>query len=434
MAILDGVKAAGIWGFGREGRAAFDHIRASYPQIEITVLNDTPLAENIDARTAYGPAVAQALGEQDVVVKSPGISLYRPEIEEAKRLGARFTSVTNLWFEKYPSAFKIAVTGTKGKSTTTRLLQHILAGAGKDAALIGNVGIPALGHEPGKDYTILELSSYQIADLQHAPQIAVVTNLYPEHVPWHRSLDRYYRDKLRLVELSPETACIANSANDTLREWLGADGAVTWFNREAGYRVRDGRLFRGTERIDCASFPLKGEHNLCNLAAAFTVAERLGVRPDATKLGSFEQLPHRLEEFRVGSGVLCINDSISTVPEAALAALKAYPGQDKILLLGGTDRGQDYGELLSQLPELRVKEVILLPRSGARILEQLTQSGATVPARLVANLEEGVASAMAHIQQDEMLLLSPASPSFGEFHDFEERGRAFMEHCKRYAP
>jgi UDP-N-acetylmuramoyl-L-alanine---L-glutamate ligase len=104
------------------------------------------------------------------------------------------------------------------------------------------------------------------------------------------------------------------------------------------------------------------------------------------------------------------------------------------LLLGGTDRGQDYGDLLSQLPELRVKEVMLLPRSGARILEQLKQSGISVPARLVANLEEGVAAAMAHIQQDELLLLSPASPSFGEFHDFEERGRAFMEHCKKYAP
>lgn len=432
MPILDGVKAAGIWGFGREGRAAFDHIRASYPRIEITVLNDTPLAEEIDARTVCGPAVGEALGELDVVVKSPGISLYRREIEEAKRRGARFTSVTNLWFEKYPSAFKIAVTGTKGKSTTTRLLQHILTNAGKDATLIGNVGIPALGHEPGKDYTILELSSYQIADLQHAPQIAVVTNLYPEHVPWHRSLDRYYRDKLRLVELSSET--IANSANETLREWLGADRAITWFNTETGYHVQDGRLFRGIERIDCASFPLKGEHNLCNLAAAFTVAERLGVRPDAAKLSSFQQLPHRLEEFRAGSDVLCINDSISTVPEAALAALRAYPSQDKILLLGGTDRGQDYGELLSQLPELRVKEVILLPRSGARILDQLTKSGAAVRTRLVANLEAGVAAAMAHIKQDEVLLLSPASPSFGEFQDFEERGRAFVEHCKRYAP
>ncbi len=434
MPILDGVKAVGIWGFGREGRAAFDHIRASYPRIEITVLNDTPLAEKIDARTAYGPAVGEALGELDVVVKSPGISLYRPEIEEAKRRGARFTSVTNLWFEKYPSAFKIAVTGTKGKSTTTRLLQHILTGAGKDAALIGNVGIPALGHAPGKDYTILELSSYQIADLQHAPQIAVVTNLYPEHVPWHGSLDRYYSDKLRLLGLSADTDCIGNYANETLRDRLGANRTISWFNTEAGYHVRDGRLFFGRERIDCANFPLKGEHNLSNLAAAFTVAEKLGVRPDAAKLGSFEQLPHRLEEFRVGSGVLCINDSISTVPEAALAALKAYPAQDKILLLGGTDRGQDYGDLLSQLPKLRVKEVILLPRSGARILKQLTQSGATVPARLVANLEEGVAAAMAHIKQDELLLLSPASPSFGEFHDFEERGRAFIEHCKKYAP
>ncbi|MFZ1108729.1 MAG: UDP-N-acetylmuramoyl-L-alanine--D-glutamate ligase [Rhodomicrobium sp.] len=436
MPIFEGVKRAGIWGFGREGRAAFDHIRARYPHIDIAILNDTPLPAGPGAPAIAGPDVAKALvdGSLDIVVKSPGVSLYRPEIAEAKRRGARFTSATNIWFEENRGAFKIVVTGTKGKSTTSRLLERLLLDAGKETMLAGNIGIPVLGESKPKDYVILELSSYQIADLDFAPNLALVTNLYPEHAPWHRGVENYYSDKLRILGLSPETPAICNYSNRTLRERVGMRENIRWFNGDDGYRVRDGQLLFDNERIDCAGFPLKGEHNLINLAGACAAADALGVRQyrRSVDLRSFKQLDHRLQEFRIGAGLLCVNDSIATVPEATLAALKAYPGHDIVLFLGGADRGQDYTALIGFLPKTRVKKIILLPPVGERLFAQLSQSEHHPPALCAANLDEGVAEAMRGARDGDVLLLSPAAPSFGQFRDFEERGRAFMDLCARH--
>jgi len=435
---LDGIKKIGIWGFGREGRAAFNYIRDHYPDIDITILNDTQIAEEIPARFVYGQDISQWLKRDalDLVVKSPGISLYRAEIADAKRRGLSFTSVTNLWFEQYPDAYKIVVTGTKGKSTTSRLLQHLLIEAGMDTLLIGNVGIPALGHQPPRDYTIFELSSYQIADLQHPAQMALVTNLFPEHAPWHGGAQQYFADKLRILELSQQTIGVCNYANEQLRKRVEGKPNITWFNSDPGYRVHDGKLYFDNTEIKCLGFPLKGEHNLSNLAAACTVADILDIHKfrECINLGSFKQLDHRLEEFRVGSGLLCVDDSISTVPEATIAALKAYPDVDKILFLGGTDRGQDYTQLLSHIMEARVKEVLLLRPAGERILSQISESCKNIRARCVATLEQGVAEAMRSVRENDLIMLSPAAPSFGEFRDFEERGRAFKELCRRYAP
>jgi UDP-N-acetylmuramoyl-L-alanine---L-glutamate ligase len=437
MPIFEGVKRAGIWGFGREGRAAFDHIRVRYPHIDIVILNDTPLPAGVGAPVFVGPDVAKALsdGSLDIVVKSPGVSLYRPEIAEAKRRGVRFTSVTNIWFEQNRDAFKIAVTGTKGKSTTSRLLERLLLDAGKETLLAGNIGIPALSGSKPKDYVILELSSYQIADLDFAPDLALVTNLYPEHAPWHNGVENYYSDKLRILGLSPETPAICNYANPTLRERVAGRANIRWFNGEDGYRVRDGRLLFDDDRIDCAGFPLKGEHNLVNLAGACAAADALGIRQyrRSIDLRSFKQLDHRLQEFRVGDGRLCVNDSIATVPEATMAALKAYPDQDIVLFLGGADRGQDYSGLIDFLPKTRVKKIILLPPIGERLFKQLSQSDRRPPAFCAANLDEGVAEAMRGIGAGDVLLLSPAAPSFGQFRDFEERGRSFIDLCTRHA-
>ena len=206
------------------------------------------------------------------------------------------------------------------------------------------------------------------------PDIAVVTNLFPEHAPWHGTVDNYFRDKLRLLTLGDGTRKICNFADARLR--AACDGmSIDWFNAPTGYDVKDGTLRYEGERVDCASFPLKGEHNLSNLAAACTAADILGIHGGRHRvdLASFRQLRHRLEEFVVGGppGLLCVNDSISTVPQATIAALEAYPDRPTVPLLGGTDRGQDYAELLDLLPRTRVKAIVLLPPNGARIEAQM---------------------------------------------------------------
>src|ERR1700735_3549501 len=282
MHTLEQSRSLAIWGFGAEGRAAFDYITKQYPLLPLTILNDSPLNTVLFAAgqrvpMICGADIARSIAARDfdLIVRSPGISPYRPEMLTAKALGIGSTSVTNLWFEQNRHSITIAVTGTKGKSTTSRLIQHLLQSAGRDADLLGNVGIPALGSRLAHDYTVLELSSYQIVDLVHAPDFALVTNLYPEHTPWHGSIEQYYTDKLRLVMLDDRTKSIFNYTDAQLRSRFSPRPNTRWFNAPSGFRVENNRLQQGDEPIDCSGSPLKGDHNLVNLAAACTLIDWL---------------------------------------------------------------------------------------------------------------------------------------------------------------
>lgn len=438
MTISRSTRSVAIWGLGREGLAALAWMRERYPSCAVTILNDTPLPDAPDNVPALiGEEAAQALrdGRFEVVIKSPGVSLYRPEIAAARAKGVRFTSGVNLWFRDNPAASTIAVTGTKGKSTTVRLLHHMLTKAGLDVALIGNVGVAALGQKPGRDLTVLELSSYQIADLYAAPNIALVTNLYVDHTPWHGDVEQYHRDKLRLIA-NPMTIAVLNANSERLVEKIGERTNSLWYGRADAYHVRDGQLMRGEQIIDTATFPLRGAHNLENLAAACTACDLIGVTSvrQRVDLSGFAQLRHRLEEFRGRNGRLCVNDSISTVPEATLVALGAYGDQKLALFIGGTDRGQDHASLIDHLSRANnVACVVLLPDTGERIAQEMSAHSLTFPIHRASSLDEGVELAFATTSQDVIFLLSPAAPSFGHFRDFEERGDQFMSFCRAIA-
>lgn len=438
MPILSGARHIGIWGFGREGQAAYRFLRNNYPGLEITILNDAPLpdAGQENLRVIHGDELPSAVrsGAFEIIIKSPAVSLYRPEIIDAGKAGTRFTSVTNLWFEQNQDARTVVVTGTKGKSTTARLLHHLLKMSGLDTALMGNVGIPALGTPAGRDWTVIELSSYQIADLVYGPTIAVVTNLYPEHAPWHGSVDQYFRDKLRIVSLQKRTLAVCNYADVRLRQKLGDKAGMQWFNADTGFRVHGGRLNFDDRPVDYSGF-LKGSHNLSNVAAACTVADVIGITDfrNAVDIRSFQQLPHRLEEFRVGPGLLCIDDSISTVPESTIAALEAYPDRNIALLLGGWDRGQDYSALFALLRVSRVKCLILLPPNGERIRAEISRISMPFGVVNANSLEHAVTEAFMRVTRDDIVMLSPAAASFGEFRNFEERGQAFKALCASHA-
>ncbi len=434
MTIFDDKRTAAIWGFGREGRAALDYLRQRHPHLAITILNDTALLEaQNDARVLIGAEASKALagGAFDVVVKSPGISLYRSEIASAKAAGTRFTSGVNLWFADNPQAHTIAVTGTKGKSTLARLLHHMLTHAGRDVSLIGNVGIAALGQAPGRDHTVLELSSYQIADLEASPSIALVTNLYVDHTPWHGSVAQYHHDKLRLLA-NPRTPAVLNANSEKLVAAVGTRENIIWYGREDGFHVRGIELYWQSSPVDTSSFPLRGGHNLENLAGACALLDHIGLHDVRTRadLSGFAQLRHRLEEFTSADGRICVNDSISTVPEATLVALRAYADRKVTLFLGGADRGQDHAQLLNYLGAANIAGVILLPDTGARIAQEMAAHQWPFDIMPVTNLAEGVAIAQKQAPADSVFLLSPAAPSFGQFRDFEERGDKFIALCK----
>jgi UDP-N-acetylmuramoyl-L-alanine---L-glutamate ligase len=438
MPISAQAKSIAIWGAGREGAAALDYVRSHFPETAITVLNDSPLSPSAlaalgGARVLIGAEAAQALsaGTFDVVIKSPGVSPYRSEVEKAKRRGVDFTSVTNLWFEENPKAKTIAVTGTKGKTTTSSLIHHMLRGAGRDASLVGNGGVPALMQKTAHEFTVLELSSYQTADLKHAPTIAVITSLYPEHAPWHGGAERYFNDKLRLARLDEKTLLVTNRADSRLCEAFTDRPDTLWYNDRDGFRVADDELYRGAAPFAHPHFPLKGAHNLANLAAALTVVEHLGLDPTACERGlaDFVIPPHRLSEFSV-DGVLCVDDSISTIPEATLAALKTFAGRPFCLILGGEDRGQSYTELYAYLRERPPRFIALMPANGKRILDELAPLALPFERQLVEDLGQAVDACFQRLEKGDLLLLSPAAPSYGQFVNFEERGRRFEALCR----
>lgn len=434
MISFDGVRRVAIWGFGREGHAALEWLRARHPALAVTILNDTPLSETPPGVEALiGPAASDALaqGRFEIVIKSPGVSLYRPEVAAAQANGVRFTSGVNLWFADNPSASTIAITGTKGKSTTARLVHHMLRGAGRDVALIGNVGVAALGQRAGGDHTVLELSSYQIADLDAAPTLALITNLYVDHTPWHGGVERYHHDKLRLID-NPATLAILNARSERLRAAMKDRPNTVWYGVEDGFHTRDDGLYWRDAKIDTSNFPLRGAHNLENLAGACAVLDQIGLHSVRKRadLSGFAQLRHRLEEFRRHDGRLCVNDSISTVPEATLVALRAYADTPVALFLGGTDRGQDHRALLDYLATANIASVTLLPDTGARIGAEMAARQWPFEIIAATSLADGVARTLARSPAEAVLLLSPAAPSFGHFRDFEERGDRFVELCK----
>jgi UDP-N-acetylmuramoylalanine--D-glutamate ligase len=401
-------KRIAIWGYGREGRAALQFLRER--GVEATVLDDGAIVA--DAPLIAGrAAIAAALGSFDAVVKSPGISLYDPVILDAQGKGVRFTSLLNLWFAERPSCRTICITGTKGKSTTTALIAHILRGAGRNAMAAGNIGV-AVTELPaaGLDVAVIEVSSYQAADFDGVCDVAVLTALSQEHLDWHGTVAVYQRDKLNLLRHARD-CLIAEDAMPIVATTLPLDGLHY-------------ATFAPDPHVGVANRYLRRRHNLSNLAGALAVAGLFGV-DQATALRAaetFPPLPHRQQEIGQADGLLFVDDSISTTPEAAIAALDVYSDDAVTLIVGGHDRGIDYGPLLSRLRSVPPRAVITIGASGQRIFEEL---GSIDFVHRSASMREAVDLAKAITPPGGVVLLSPAAPSYGTYRSFIERGEDF---------
>jgi UDP-N-acetylmuramoylalanine--D-glutamate ligase len=432
--IPEGNPLVALWGYGREGRATHAFLAERHPGARLAIVNDGAIGDvphETELLTGEAGIAALAEGRFDVVVKSPGISLYRPEIAAAKTKGTVFTSATNLWLEAWPAAFTVAVTGTKGKSTSASLLNHLFGLAGWRSRLLGNVGTAMIAETPGDDVTVLELSSYQIADLEFAPSMALITNLHPEHGPWHQGHKNYYRDKMRLVTANPAMPVAVNAAEARVLGSVQDRHDVRLFETPGGFHVQDEALWHGDRPVDVRHLPLRGRHNWVNLAGAFTLLDMAGAyAPDRTwDFAAFTPLPHRLQELKLANGVLAVNDSISTIPETTRAALDVHGGAPFRLLLGGVDRGQDYTELcahLATMPNLR--QIYLLKGNGEKLAAQAAAAGLPFKGPFVA-FDQAVLTALGDAETGETLLLSPGAPSQEEFADFEKRGERFLALC-----
>ncbi len=433
-----GSKRVAIWGLGREGQAAIRFLRRHHPDLPLFLLDDAEdprLLEGIGGAIEpfFGKeAIGRALPRVEVIVKSPGVSLYRPEIAAARASGVKITSLLNLWFAEPRRAAAICVTGTKGKSTTASLLAHLLTAEGRKVALAGNIGVAITDIEQeAVEFVVVEVSSYQAADFTGKPDVALLTALFPEHLDWHGGLENYYRDKLRLLGRARPRILPASALAIAARFLPPAETGACVFDEEGALHARDGAIFDGATRIgEIANAYLRRRHNASNLCAALAALKLyggdLGRALEAT--ADFAGLPHRQEELGLAGGVLAVDDSISTTPESALAALEAYEGRDITVILGGHDRGIDYGKLVEALLRGAARRAICVGEAGRRIYAEATRGGGRQEGALffeASSMAEAVAQAKNLTAKGGVILLSPAAPSYGQYRDFIERGRDF---------
>jgi UDP-N-acetylmuramoylalanine--D-glutamate ligase len=430
-------KRVGVWGAGREIGSFARQLAKRLPSARIAVVAfDEPPRDAReaaaalgapDAEVVHGDEIAPALAGCDAIVRSPGVSIYRDELQS---LNVPVTTATSLWLAERGPGGVLAITGTKGKSTTAALAHHLAEAAGANPLLAGNIGAPALDlldEDPALP-VVLELSSYQIADLASGPQVALVTNLYDEHLDWHRSREAYRRDKLRILTLPGVAATVLNARD----EQLSGLGASRRFATPAGWDVAPGQgvAFAGELRARSEQLPLRGEHNLLDLCAALTGLEALGVEPPRSlpdALVDFKGLAHRLEEVAEIDGVLWVDDSISTTPQSALAALASYPEREIVLIAGGQDRGQQHEQLAQELKR-RGATVIGIPTTGPHVVEAVRRAGLSHEQALDApDLAAAVELARVCATSGAVVLLSPAAPSYDHFANFEARGQRFRE-------
>ncbi len=402
---LDGCRVL-IWGMGREGQAAAALLAdpARSRPVMVTTMDD-------GAREVLGPERPLVdLDGVDVVVKSPGVTRYRPEIEAFRERGGIVTSLTDLVLSERAGRMTIGVTGTKGKSTTASLIAHLIGAAGVPVELAGNIGrAPVEVLDTTDRWIVLECSSYQCADVSVSPQVGVFTSIYEEHLDWHGSYERYVADKLNLFRTSETT--FVNGMQDAAVEVTAA---------LPGRRlVTDANLL-----VPLGGLRLRGEHNERNANLAVHAAAHAlgGVHPGfAAALASFEPLEHRLQTIGRYGNLTVVDDGLATAPGAVGYALDVFADRSVVLLVGGYDRALDYTDFGADLANRPSVRIIAMGPAGVRIADAVEGAAGVRPTTVPT-----LAAAIDHVDSelDGVLLLSPAATSYGEYADYRARGQA----------
>ena len=421
-----------IWGYGLEGRAVDGYLSDKVPGLSIHVS---------DQNSALEAELGRRFVRQDemvgfvrrhapvLVIKSPGISPYWPEARALVDAGAVFTSQTNLWLaNKSKDQVSAAITGTKGKSTTSSMVAHILREYGRSVELGGNVGRPVCETDPSADIVVVEISSYQGADLAYGFDYAMLLNLDADHIPWHGDLETYHRDKLNILVQSGGGQLIVPLDEAYRFDAVSAVRPLKYFGEPLGYWVGpDNELRLGEHRLQVPP-QILGVHNRRNLAAALTLCGEFGVSAEEgiAALSGFQPLAHRLEVVGERNGVRFVSDAIATTPQACWSAVEAFPDDDLVLILGGTEREQDYDWLAERLTKLaRLRAVILIPDNHDRIAKVLETHGLASLVSRFDDFDDAIRSAAGVLNGPGVVLLSPAAPRGKAFASINARGERF---------
>jgi UDP-N-acetylmuramoyl-L-alanine---L-glutamate ligase len=437
-----------VIGLGRETRELLGVLDRTHPGTRVVLLDERhpsadelPRCPNLALEVRGGldlDVVGAVPPEASAVYRSPGVSPYRAAVAHLVAAGVPVTTPTGYWAAGRDNADVVAITGTKGKSTTAALTAHLLAAAGRSVSLRGNIGRSALAAddaEPASQDIVLELSSYQLADLDAELGLGAITTLLRDHVPWHGSLERYHADKIRLLALAertvvtPAVAAFLHGPGGPLSAGDGGTGggddglSVNMVDAVAASPLRE------AVRAALARAGLIGEHLVDDAELALAVVDQRLERPGGVAdlveaLARFRPLPHRLTPVGDHAGLRFVDDSISTVPESAVAAVRAYrPRGPVTVLLGGDDRGQQLAPLVELFRDPEVRAV-LLPPLAERLHAALSPvAGARIQS--ATDLADAVDRAVAGTPPGGSVILSPAAPSFSSYRDFIARGEHF---------
>ncbi len=434
-----------VVGLAREGIDLARFLNAEGARVTVTdtkraELLDRELAALEDLRLRYilgGHPIGLLLDDTEALFVSPGVSQETPLVQEARRRGIEVSSATRLFFQRCPGRI-VGITGSSGKGTTTGLVGEMLRAAGRDTRVGGNIGVPLLGQlatMTEQTWVVLELSSFQLETLDASPRVAAITNIAPNHLDRHGTMEAYVAAKRHIFEFqSSADWCILN-ADDAASRQFAPPSRVLRFSLEhpvEGAYLRGETLYArlgDTEQMIASrsDSPLRGRHNLANTLAACAVALACGVEVTAMRRGiqAFTGLPHRLQPVGEVQGVQFVDDSIATSPDRALAALRAFD-EPLVVIAGGRDKHLPLDEWAAALAQ-RARHVVLLGELADPIAAALRRVAPGYAAiSHVGSMQEAVARAFALAEPGTIVLLSPGGTSFDMFADFEARGRAFQ--------
>ncbi|NVN96324.1 MAG: UDP-N-acetylmuramoyl-L-alanine--D-glutamate ligase [Bacteroidetes bacterium] len=447
--IIDNKKVL-ILGFGKEGRSTYQFLRQYFPDKLFWIAdNDKALTENYlfhpNEKLSFilGDTYLNSLSDYDLIIKTPGISLKNLPNLQLQNLN--ITSQTELFLQLF-SKQVIGITGTKGKSTTSNLIYSILKSYTNNVVLVGNMGFPPFDQVANIDnnsFIVFEMSSHQLENCKVAPHFSILLNLFQEHLDHYQTYKDYQLAKFNIAKFQLTNdyfICNAdnNEINVTLKELqIAAKHICFSLLQEVKYGcfVKNNMIYYKDDKSCVAYYDinlprnLKGEHNLLNIMAAINVCKLIGI-PDnliIDGIGNFKGLEHRIEYVGNFDGVNYYNDSISTIPEATIAAVNALKSVNT-LLLGGFDRGIEYSKLAEFLAQSSICNLIFIGEAGKRILSEIMKFECLNKFLFEANsFEQAVEIAIHKTEKAKICLLSPAAASYDMFKNFEERGNRFKE-------
>ncbi len=381
------------------------------------------------------------LDDFDVVFRTPGLPYLAKPIQQARENGVIIYSQTKLFFDLCPG--KIAgITGTKGKGTTASLLSKILEAGNQRAWLGGNIGTDPfafLDKVQKDDWVVLELSSFQLQDLHHSPTLAVVLKITPEHLDHHHTFAEYVDAKSAIVRFQKKgDFAVLNYDNEVCQKLSQLTSGTVWWNSivqevKPGCFVKDQDIYLSEHKVlmPISEVKLLGRFNLENVTAAATAAIAVGMtdtRAIRKAVSEFSGLPHRLEFVREIRGVQFFNDSFSTTPETAIAAISAF-SKPLILIIGGSEKKADYQGLTDAIIKQKIKAFLAIGVTGSKIAKAASAKGfqGQIIEKKFSDMEEIIIAANQVAKAGDIVLLSPGSASFDLFKNYKDRGEQFRK-------